>query len=52
MKPKTLCEWNKSDIKENKEIIIAMAKTPNFYCKKCVRISNDVSYLCKPEKIK
>ncbi|MBU0474350.1 MAG: hypothetical protein KKF62_09310 [Bacteroidetes bacterium] len=52
MKPKTLCEWNKTDIKENKEIIITLAKTPNLYCKKCARISNDENYLCKPEKIK
>ena len=51
MKPKTLCEWNKSEIKENKDIIIALAKTPNLYCKKCARISNDEIYLCKPEKI-
>jgi len=52
MKFKTLCEWNKSDIKENKDIIIALAKAPIFYCKKCIRISNNENYLCKPEKIK
>jgi hypothetical protein len=51
MKPKTICDWNKSEIKENKKILFSLIKNPTYYCKKCARASNDESYLCKAEKI-
>ena len=51
MKVKTICDWNKSDIKENKKILFSLIKNPTYYCKKCVRASSDESYLCKAEEI-
>ncbi|MDA3861212.1 MAG: hypothetical protein PF445_08285 [Melioribacteraceae bacterium] len=51
MKNKKLCDWNKTDIKENKTLLFTLIKTPNQYCKKCARTACDENYLCKAEKI-
>lgn len=51
MKTKNLCDWNKLDIKENKSLLLELVKSPNLYCKKCARVSNNSNYLCKSEKI-
>jgi len=52
MKNKTLCHWNKIEIKENKELLFSIIKNPKYYCKKCIRVSNDEKLICKAEKIK
>ncbi len=40
-------ELKKKDLDEFLEII----KDATFFCKKCGRVANDKSKLCKPEKI-
>jgi len=52
MKYKKLCEWTKTEIKENKVLLFPIIKTTDYYCKKCARTASDESYLCKGEKIK
>lgn len=48
---KTLCELNKKEIKELEQEIIKLVKVPKFLCEKCVRVSADKKYLCKPHKL-
>ncbi len=52
MKNKKLCDWNKTEIKDAKSKMLSIVKAPAYYCKKCVRVASEDSYLCKPEKIK
>lgn len=52
MKEKKLCDWDKTEIKENKELLFSIIKTPEFYCKKCTRVSRDEKLICKADKIK
>lgn len=52
MKQKKLCDWNKTEIKENKTLLFPIIKTPDYYCKKCARTASAETYLCKAERIK
>lgn len=48
---KKLCELNNKKFKENKELVLSFSKDVKFICKKCLRVSNEKSVLCKSEKI-
>lgn len=48
---KTLCDFNKTDLDKYQKEIKKMIKKPKHLCKKCLRVSFDKNYLCKPSKI-
>ena len=48
---KTLCEFTKNDLDNYENKIKKMIKKPKHMCKKCLRVSSDKNYLCKPSKI-
>lgn len=48
---KTLCDFTKNDFDKYEKEIKNIIKKPKHFCKKCIRVSSDKSYLCKPTKI-
>jgi len=48
-KIKKLCGIKKSEFEDHKDEITKIVKTPNFICKKCLRVSIDKKHLCKGE---
>ena len=48
---KTFCDFTKNDIDKFEKNIKKMIKDPKYLCKKCLRVSSDKNYLCKPKKI-
>ncbi len=51
-KKETLCKWDKDQIKEEWNALVAIISEPTHICKKCARAVNDKDRVCKPEKIK
>jgi hypothetical protein len=45
---KTLCKWDKDDIKDDLDKLKGIVTPPRFICRKCGRVAKDESYLCKP----
>jgi hypothetical protein len=50
-KPKSLCDWSKSDLKEGARTLAALVRRADHYCVKCARVSNDKRVLCKAKKL-
>lgn len=50
-KIKSLCDWSKSDLKDDAEKLAALVKNANLYCIKCARVANDKRALCKSKKL-
>lgn len=48
---KTICEWNKDEIKNDLDKLKAIVTPPKFICRKCGRVAKESDYLCKPEKL-
>jgi len=48
---KTLCKWNKDDIKDNWKELKKLVAEPRFVCRKCGRAAKKEEYLCKPEEL-
>ena len=48
---KTLCDFTKHDLDKYGKEIKKMIKKPKHLCKRCLRVSSDKNYLCKPTKI-
>jgi len=51
MKIKKLCKIKEKDFKELEKSFKELVKHPEYFCKKCLRVSADKGTLCKPEKI-
>ncbi|GFO57100.1 hypothetical protein GMSM_41070 [Geomonas sp. Red276] len=48
---KTLCKWDKDDIKDNFKELKKIVSTPAYICKRCCRVAKKEEYLCKPEEL-
>jgi hypothetical protein len=50
-KKKTLCEWDKDELKERIKEYKKLVRDAAFVCRKCGRAANDSALLCKPVKL-
>jgi len=50
-KPKSLCDWSKSDLKNDAAKLAALVRQADHYCVKCARVANDKRVLCKAKKL-
>jgi hypothetical protein len=48
---KSLCDFTKSDLAKYEKKLKKLVKKPKYICKKCLRVSSDKDFLCKPNKI-
>ena len=48
---KTLCKWDKDEIKDRFKELKKIVAQPRFVCKKCGRAANKEEFLCKPEEL-
>ncbi|WP_145246433.1 hypothetical protein [Aeoliella mucimassa] len=48
---KSLCDWSKSELKENARELALLVAEANHYCTKCGRVANDKQVLCKAKKL-
>jgi hypothetical protein len=45
---KTICKWDKDEIKDDLDKLKDIVMPPKFICRKCGRVAKDSDYLCKP----
>jgi hypothetical protein len=48
---KSLCKWDKDDIKDDLKKLKKLVLPPAYICLKCGRVAKDEDNLCKPEKL-
>lgn len=48
---KTLCKWDKDEIKDKLKELKKVVAAPRFICRKCARAAKKEEYLCKPEPL-
>lgn len=48
---KTLCKWDKDDIKDNFKELKKIVSEPRYVCRKCARAAKKEEWLCKPEEL-
>jgi len=48
---KTLCKWDKDDIKKNLKELKKLVSDPRYVCLKCGRAAAREGCLCKPEEL-
>lgn len=48
---KTLCEFDKNDLKKYEKKFKKSLKQPRYICKNCYRAAIEKDYLCKPKKL-
>jgi hypothetical protein len=51
MKKKSLCKWDKDDVKKNRDELYELIGRSKFVCEKCLRSSKLEDTLCKPAKL-
>jgi len=47
---KSLCKWEKEEIKKNIRTIYTLTADPRYVCQKCARVANLKANVCKPHK--
>ena len=47
-----LCDWERCDIEKDIATLVSLIHNPKYVCKKCARVSNTESVLCKSLRIK
>jgi len=45
---RTLCDWEKDDIREELELLAKLVSKPAYVCRKCARAAAAEAVLCKP----
>jgi hypothetical protein len=50
-KKKTLCHWEKEEIRDKPEKYKKLIREPRYFCKRCGRAARDEDKLCRPEEI-
>ncbi len=50
-KDKTLCKWDKDEIKDNMKTLKKLVSEARFICRKCGRAARKEESLCKPEEL-
>jgi hypothetical protein len=48
---KSICKWDKDEIKDELDKLIKIVTPPKFICRKCGRVAKESDYLCKPVKM-
>lgn len=48
---KTLCKWDKDEIKDNLKELKKIVAEPRYVCKRCGRAARKEDHLCKPEPL-
>lgn len=48
---KKLCKYAKEGLKKNEELIMAEVRSPQYICKKCLRVSTNEKLLCDSKEI-
>ncbi|MBJ6727500.1 hypothetical protein [Geomesophilobacter sediminis] len=48
---KTLCKWDKDDIKDDFKELKKLVAEPRYVCRKCARAAKTDKVLCKPEEL-
>ncbi|GFO67106.1 hypothetical protein GMLC_06850 [Geomonas limicola] len=48
---KTLCKWDKDEIKDNLKELKKIVAEPRYVCRKCARVAKKEDNLCKPEEL-
>lgn len=51
LKKKSLCKWEKDDVKKNWGELSDLLAKSKYVCNKCLRSSRLKGTLCKPEKL-
>ena len=51
LKKKSLCKWEKDDVKKNWDELPDLLAKSKYVCGKCLRSSKLKGTLCKPEKL-
>lgn len=51
LKKKSLCKWDRDDVKKNWNDLYDLMGKSKFMCEKCLRSSRLKGNLCKPEKL-
>jgi hypothetical protein len=49
---RSLCKWDKEEIRKHLPVLAQGALRGRYICRKCARVAEHRSLLCKPEKIK
>jgi hypothetical protein len=50
LEKRSLCKWEKSDIRKNIKALYALTADPQYVCEKCARVANSRTTVCKPYK--
>lgn len=48
---KAICKWSKSQLAERLPVVAAEARSARYVCRKCGRVAQSKSWLCKPSSI-
>ena len=48
---KSICKWDKDEIKDDLKKLMDIVTPPKFICLKCGRVAKKSDYLCKPEEM-
>ena len=48
---KSICKWDKDDIKDELDKLKEIVLPPRFICRKCGRVAKESVYLCKPVEL-
>jgi len=51
MGKKTLCAWDKDELKDKLDKLKKIVSEPKYVCLKCGRAAKKEENLCKPEKL-
>ncbi len=51
MYAKPLCDWTRTEMKQEKDLIFEIKVDPKFECGKCRRWANRRCWLCEPVKL-
>jgi len=47
-KKKEICKWDREEIEASVDFLLEQARSAKYVCKKCGRVAETKSLLCKP----
>lgn len=51
MQPKPLCDWTRTEMKQEKALMLEIKLGPQYECRKCRRWASKACWLCEPTKL-
>lgn len=51
MQPKPLCDWTRSEMKSQRELMLRIKLDPRYECGKCHRWASQPGWLCEPREL-